>query len=305
MKRVAAIDIGTNTTRLLVADVTRAAGDRRAQVDWLRRRSIVTRLGEGVDARGVFADHAIERTVAVLARYADDIAELGCVAVRAVATSATRDASNRDEFLDQAASALGVRPDVIRGEEEARFAFRGATGGGVGAPPHLVIDPGGGSTEFVFGHDEPETIASVDIGSVRLTERLLPDKPATAAQLGAARRHVDQLLVAQVPALQPETVIGVGSTYTALAALALGLTEYDSDAVHARVLALSDIHELADELATMTLADLEALPSLDPARAPVVVGGAVVAERALGQVGAQAIVVSERDLLDGIALDLA
>ena len=302
MTRVAAIDIGTNTTRLLVAEV----GDARRPVAWHEHRSVVTRLGHGVDETGTLRADAIERTVAVLAEYGNAVRRWECERIRAVATSATRDAVNRDDFLNPAEVALGVRPEVISGEAEAALSFTGATGGVVGPMPYLVVDPGGGSTEFVHGSDAPDGVVSVDIGSVRLTERLLPDKPATIAQLTAARAHVDELLFDRVGAVEPfVTAVGVGCTYTALAAIRLELETYDSDKVHGTVLTLADLHEVADGLATLSLEATEAIPSLDPARAPVLLGGAIVAERALRHTGARAITVSERDILDGIALSLA
>ncbi len=304
MTRVAALDIGTNTARMLVADVA-GPGLLQPRVAWLDHRSTVTHLGQAVDRTGELQTEAIDRTVAVLRRYGDAIRSWECEAVRAVATSATRDAANRDVFLDRAELAIGARPEVIDGAAEAALSFAGSTGGLDAPPPFLVVDPGGGSTEFVAGHDVPDRVVSVDIGSVRLTERALPDKPATVAQLAAARHHVDELLATHVSiAAGGATVVGVGGTYTALAAIHRGLEVYDSDVVHGTEVSLAALHELADRLATLTLAEIAAIPSLDPARAPVLLGGAVVAERALRHLGAGAITVSERDILDGIAVSL-
>jgi len=298
--RVAAVDIGTNTVRLLVADVT-AGGD----VTWLHRRAMVTRLGQGVDATGTFSCEAVDRTVAALAELGDEARTRGWRIARAVATSATRDVADRDVFLDRAESVLGFRPEVIDGDEEAALAFAGATMGGGGDPPFLVIDPGGGSTEFVLGDDHPVYAASVDIGSVRLTERSLPRHPAPAGDVAAAGRHVDDLLAAGVRLPhRPQTVIGVAGTFTSLAALHLDLPAYDPDAVHGTVLDADDLKGLVARLALMSIDEVAVLPAIDPGRAPVLLGGAVVAERSLAHVGAPQITVSERDNLDGIAAGL-
>lgn len=298
--RVAAVDIGTNTTRLLIADVVDGGMTR------LDRRSIVTRLGQGVDVGRVLAPEAIDRTVAVLGVYGEAIRAAVCQRVRAVATSAVRDGANRDVFLATAATALGAPLEVIGGDEEAALSFAGATTGVSGAPPYLVIDPGGGSTEFVLGVSSPSYAVSVDIGSVRLTERVLPDHPASPHQLAAARRHVDDLLAAAValPA-PPGTVVGVGGTFTSLAAIHLRLATYDPDRVHGTILAAADLGGLAGWLATLTMEQTAGIPSLDPARAPVLLGGAVVAERSARHVGAGSILVSEHDILDGVVLSVA
>lgn len=296
--RVAAVDIGTNTTRLLIADVD---GEHVTRLD---RRAIVTRLGQGVDVNRRLLPEAIDRTVTVLVDYAEAIRDAGCVRVRAVATSATRDAANRDDFLDAAATVLGVRPEMISGGEEAQLSFSGTTAGVAGPPPALVIDLGGGSTEFVLGADAPHYLVSVDIGSVRLTEQALPAHPASRAQLAAARRRVDDVLTGVVLPEAPGTTFGVGGTFTSLAALHLGLQAYDPDRVHGTSLGIDDLRALVDRLAPLTIGETEAIPSLDPARAPVLLGGAVVAERAVCHVGAAAIVVSEHDILDGIVRSL-
>ncbi len=303
MTRVAAVDIGTNTTRLLVADVSSSGG--RTHVERRHHRSIVTRLGQGVDASGELHPEAIDRTVATLAAYRGEIETWGCQRLRAVATSATRDAANRESFLDGAGAALGIRPEVIDGAAEAALSFAGATSVVASPPPYLVIDPGGGSTEFVFGTTTVERVVSVDIGSVRLTERRLPRNPATPQDLAAARHHVDELLARDISEpFAAASTVGVGGTYTALAAIRLDLGAFDDGVVHGSRLVTADLHELADEIATMTLEQIESIPSLDPARAPVLLGGAVVAERALRHVGGDSITISIRDILDGIALSL-
>ena len=203
--RVAAADIGTNSTRLLIADVLDGLAVE------VSRQVIVTGLGKGVDGTGVLAEESIVRTLDALASYGDVIEESGVERARAVATSATRDAANSAVFLDRAQAALGFRPDVLDGATEARLGFRGATMGIDCPGPHLMIDPGGGSTEFVFGTGSPESVHSVDIGSVRLTERALAERPADHAQLLVAAGMVDAVLAAVRLPGTPATVIGVGA----------------------------------------------------------------------------------------------
>lgn len=300
--RVAAVDIGTNSVRLLVAEYV--AGDLFGgeRLEWIDRRVTVARLGEGVDGAGTLSDAAMGRTVAVLAGYGEAIRAWDVDARRAVATSATRDAANREVFVARATLALGFAPDVIDGSEEAALSFRGVTAGVVGEPPFLVIDPGGGSTEFVSGSERVDQATSVDIGSVRLTERHLPDHPATGEQLAAARSHVDALLAAAPLPAAPATVIGVGGTFTSLAAIALGLPRYEPDAVHGAAFPEDRFTDLVTRLAGLTVAETMAIPSLDPGRADVLLGGAIVVERALAAVGGNEVVVSEADILDGVAL---
>jgi len=296
--RVAAVDIGTNSTRLLIADLDDG------HLTEISRRVEVTGLGRGVDATRLLSDDAIARTVAVLASYGSDIDAAGVGRARAAATSATRDAANAAAFLDRAAAALGFRPDVVEGATEARLGFRGATAGVEGRAPYLVIDPGGGSTEFVFGFDKPQSVHSIDIGSVRLTERALPDRPADRGVILAAAGIADAVLSAVELPGEPGTVIGVGGTYTSLCAMVLGLETYDRSRVHGSILTLADLGRMVDGLAGLTVEETAAIPSLDPARAEVILGGAVVAEAALRRTGCGEIVVSEADILDGIALSL-
>ena len=295
--RVAAVDIGTNSARMLRADVDGGV------VRWVEHRVVVTGLGRGVDTARRFDPAAVERTLRVLAAYGDGVGDTE--AMRAVATSATRDASDRDGFLDAAAEALGVRPEVITGEEEAMLSFAGATAGADGDPPYLVIDPGGGSTEFVYGTGRPETAVSIDIGSVRLTERLLPERPPAAAALVAAVAEVGEMFEAVDLPGRPETVIGVGGTFTSLGAIALDLPAYDGAAVHRSVLTLRRMVGLEANLGGMTVEETAAIPSLDPARAPVLLAGAVVANAAVAKSGRDRVTVSEADILDGICLAIA
>ncbi len=298
--RVAAVDVGSNTVRLLVAEVVDGALRR---VD---RRSTVTRLAQGVDRSGRLDPAAVERSLEAVAVYAAAIGTAGCDRVGVIATSAVRDAANRTEFTEPAHALLGVAPEVLTGTEEAEMSFAGAITGAIGDPPFLVIDLGGGSTEFVHGVDRVESGVSVDIGSVRLTERMLPNRPAPSTAVEAARRYVAGLFTEQVKVTgEIATVIGVGGTFTSLAAIHLGLEEYDPERVHGTVVPVLGFDILVDELARLDLAATAAIPSLDPARAPVLLGGAVVAATAVHHVGAIAVTVSEHDILDGLALSLA
>ena len=294
--RVGAVDVGTNSTRLLVAEVEEG------KLRVVERRVVVTGLGAGVDASGRLTGGAMRRTLRVLASHAAAARSAGVVRLRAVATSALRDAADRTGFLARAEEALGMRPEVIGGEEEAALSFLGATGGAPGPAPYLVIDVGGGSTEFVFGVRSPIFLRSIDLGSRRITERLVARRPAGPEVLAAARRVSAEAFAGLELPGAPGTVLGTGGTFTALAALALGLPAYDPKRVHGAVLTLAALDGLAERLAGLSLEETEALPSLDPARAPVLLGGAVVATEALRRSGCAEIVVSEADLLDGIAL---
>ena len=289
----AAVDIGTNSVRLLIADDD--GGERRE----LHREVIVTRLGQGVDSSGRLDEAAIERTVGVLNRYGRIVEERQVAAKRAVATSATRDASNGFEFLERATAALGFVPEVIGGDEEAHLSFRGARPAEVAAPV-LVIDTGGGSTEFVVGLDRVSYARSVDIGSVRLTERSLGSGPHAPERIDATRAEVAAMFRSQLDLPRASAAIGVAGTFTSLAAIHLDLPQYDRDAVHGTVLSLADIAGLVDSLAGMRLEHIEAIPSLDPRRAPVIVGGAIVVEQAVAHSKLDEVTVSERDILDGI-----
>jgi exopolyphosphatase/guanosine-5'-triphosphate,3'-diphosphate pyrophosphatase len=292
------VDIGTNSTRLLIADVANGAATE------LERRAVVTGLGRGVDATGVLAEESILRTLEVLEAYGEAIGRAGADRMRAVATSATRDAGNSGGFLDRAEAALGFRPDVLDGSAEARLSFRGAVSGVDAAPPYLVIDPGGGSTEFVYGSARPESVHSVDIGSVRITERALPRRPASTGEILAAAGIADAIFDAVVLPGEPATVIGTGGTFTTLAAIAGDLLARDRGRVHGAVLTGEDLGRLVRELAGMTVEETAAVPSLDPARAPVLLGGAVVAEAALRRSGGGSLVVSGADILDGVVTAL-
>jgi exopolyphosphatase/guanosine-5'-triphosphate,3'-diphosphate pyrophosphatase len=288
-------DIGTNTVRCLAF---------RDGVESFRSHRVV-RLGQGVDATGGFAPEAIDRAVAGLAALAS---EAGPYDLRdAVATSATRDASNRGLFLDRAEAVLGVRPRVIPGDEEAAFSFAGALAGfGAGEAgmkdPALVIDVGGGSTEFVLGRSSPQYAISVDMGSVRLTERVIPERPSVRVA-EAMEEAMRAFGVVDLPE-RPGVVVGVAGTFTALAAIDLDLATYDRSVVHHHAVTTASLDRIIDSLAAMTIAETEAIPSLEAARAPVLLGGAIVVRAALEVAGADSVVVSEHDLLDGLMANL-
>ena len=311
--RVAAVDCGTNSIRLLIADVA----DGRLR-DVHREMRIVT-LGEGVDATGQFAPAALARTEAALSDYAAVMREHGVGKLRMVATSAARDAGNRDEFFAMTARVLGtVVPgsvaEVISGTEEAALSFRGAVGElGSAAGPFVVVDLGGGSTEVVLGGSDGTVTASfsADIGCVRLTERCLHSDPPTAAEVEAARTVVRERLaeaLAAVPVQQARTWVGVAGTFTTLAALALGLPEYDSERIHLSRNAVGDIVRVCDELIAMPRAKRALLGPMHEGRVNVIGGGSIVVEelaREFAQrAGIDELVVSEHDILDGIALSV-
>ncbi|UZN04324.1 Ppx/GppA phosphatase family protein [Cellulomonas sp. S1-8] len=315
MTRVAAIDCGTNSIRLLVADVDPVAG---TLVD-LERTNEVVRLGQGVDRTGLLAPEALARTLDVARRYHEVCERLGVEQVRFVATSATRDARNRDEFVAGVRAALGVDPEVVAGDEEARLSFRGATG--VLASrfdgPFLVVDLGGGSTELVLGTGAPEAAVSMDVGSVRLTERHLHDDPPTAAQVAAADADVQAALdaaAAVVPLGRTVTLVGLAGSVTTLTAHALGLERYDRDRIDGAVLAVDDVLAACDDMLARTAEQRAAMPYLHPGRVDVIGAGALVWRDVVRRVRAEVaaaggeltyVVTSEHDILDGIAWSIA
>jgi exopolyphosphatase/guanosine-5'-triphosphate,3'-diphosphate pyrophosphatase len=299
--RVAAVDIGTNSTRLLVADVDGADAPLRT----LDRRMTITRLGQGVDATHRLAPEAIERTVTVLREYRDVIDKLGAQRVRAAATSASRDASNRADFFDVARDALGgVDLELIPGDEEARLSFVGATTGLKEPAPYLVVDIGGGSTEFVVGTDAPEGLLSVDTGCVRLTEQFLHGDPPRPEELSQAVSVVrDHLLdvARELPGVRDaRTLVGLAGTITTVAAIEMGLAEYDPDRIHHFRLTRAAAEDVFRTLATETLEQRRHNPGLDPDRADVIVGGAVVLVSILRAFEFDEVLVSEADILDGL-----
>ena len=302
--RVAAIDCGTNSVRLLVAE----AGDEGRLVD-LDRRLILTRLGQGVDATGRFHPDALARTLDAFAEYADVIDQLGVDRVRLVATSAARDASNRDEFFAGARERLGVEAEIISGDEEARLSFTGAlTALPDVAAPVLVIDIGGGSTELIVGSGGAtphiDHGLSLDIGSVRVRERFLAGDPPTTEQVNAASAYIDSLLDGSgVDFDSIATWIGVGGTATSLSALNQRLPAYDRTKVHGSSMSRVELHTLTHDLLTSTVEQVKALPSMHPKRADVICAGALIADRVGRRVGVD-LTVSESDILDGLALGL-
>ena len=297
--KVGAIDIGTNAMRLLIAEVE--GGD----VRWLDRRTTVTGLGVGVDADGRLGETVMGKTIEVLAGYGQALAQAGVSASRGIATSATRDAANREEFLDRAEDVLGFRPEVVSGEEEAALAFAGATHAVEAPPPYAVIDVGGGSTEFVFGADHPTLRTSVDIGSVRLTDRILKSRPASPDELAFAEDATAEMLSSVEPPSGQQHVIGVAGTFTALSAISQDLPAYDPGRVHGSTLTVVRLAELALYLSLLSVKETAAIPSLDPARAPAILAGAVVATESVRRCGVESIQISEHDSLDGIAISLA
>lgn len=305
-KRVAAVDCGTNSIRLLVADLDLETG---AETEIDRRMEIV-RLGQGVDATGRLADEALARTFAACDRYAEVVRGLGAGQIRFVATSATRDASNRGEFVAGVRARFGVEPEVITGDEEAALSFRGATSAlatdaAEHDTPYLVVDIGGGSTEFVLGSGTVDAARSVDVGCVRMTERHLTADPPTAAQIDAARRDVDaaiDLAARTVDLARARTLVGLAGSVTTVAALALGLDEYDRDRVHLSRIPAAAVRQTAADLLAMTHAQRAAIPVIHPGRVDVIPAGALILERIVDRLGLPEVVVSEHDILDGIAL---
>jgi exopolyphosphatase/guanosine-5'-triphosphate,3'-diphosphate pyrophosphatase len=313
MSRVAAIDCGTNSIRLLVADVTTGSDGAPALRDVHREMRIV-RLGQGVDASGVLAPEALERTRVALVEYAAVLRRTGTERVRMVATSATRDARNREDFFGMVRDTVGVEAEVISGDEEANLSFVGAVGdldpdGG----PFVVVDVGGGSTEVVVGSlvDGTATVQaarSVDVGSVRITERCLAGDPPTADEVEQARAVAGGILdeaFAAVPVDGVRTWVGVAGTITTLSAVAQGLSAYDPDAVHLSRLSREDLHRVAGELLGMSREERGTHGAIHPGRIDVIGGGALIVDALARELhecaGITELVVSERDILDGIA----
>jgi exopolyphosphatase/guanosine-5'-triphosphate,3'-diphosphate pyrophosphatase len=297
---VAAIDCGTNSTRLLVTD-----GSGRI----LERLMRITRLGQGVDATRRLAPEAIERTVAVLHQYRDVMDRFGVERVRMTATSAARDALNRAEFFDAAELVVGARPELLSGEEEGRLSFAGATtelrpeDG-----PFLVVDIGGGSTEFVAGTTEAEAVLSLDIGCVRVTEKFIASDPPAPEELSQAISVIHAYLEdveREVPgSKEARTLVGLAGTVTTMAAVEIGLAQYDRDRIHHFVLTRDAAEDVFRTLATESRADRVHNPGLEEARADVIVGGAAILVTVMRHFGFDECLVSEADILDGLAATL-
>jgi exopolyphosphatase / guanosine-5'-triphosphate,3'-diphosphate pyrophosphatase len=348
-RRVAAIDCGTNSLRLLIADVDAGSG-RLADV---QRRMEIVRLGQGVDSTGRLAESALQRTFAVLTDYAAAIAQSGATAVRMVATSATRDAANAGEFADGVRSILQIDPEVISGAEEARLSFTGATtelaaaaagrargldgapGGGWPAPPYLVADIGGGSTEFVLGTPAAGVsagsvavadgsvpgggaaaaasvpalaAASVNIGCVRMTERHLLGDPPRPEQITAATADIDAALeqvAASINVPAASMLVGLAGSVTTVAALALGLASYQPSRIHHALVPAARVHQVTAALLAQTRAERAGHGAMHPGRADVIAAGALILDRIMTRFGFGAVMASEHDILDGIAWSVA
>ncbi|GAA4804820.1 Ppx/GppA phosphatase family protein [Streptomyces ziwulingensis] len=313
MTRVAAIDCGTNSIRLLVADADPGTGE----LTDLDRRMTIVRLGQGVDRTGRLAPEALERTFAACREYAQVVKDHGVERLRFVATSASRDAENRDDFVRGVLDILGVEPEVITGDQEAEFSFTGATKELTGRAdldrPFLVVDIGGGSTEFVVGDDRVRAARSVDIGCVRMTERhLVADgvvvDPPTEERIAAMRADIEAALdLAQesVPLGEARTLVGLAGSVTTVSAIAQELPVYDSVAIHHSRVSRERVREITDRLLRSTHAERAAIPAMHPGRVDVIAAGALVLLSLMERTGAEEVVVSEHDILDGIAFKVA
>jgi exopolyphosphatase / guanosine-5'-triphosphate,3'-diphosphate pyrophosphatase len=303
MTAIASLDLGTNSTRVLVAH----PADGRLEI--LDRRNTITRLGQGVGASGRLAPEAIERTLACLRDYREILDHHGVERVRVAATSASRDAANRDEFFDTVEALIGTRPELLSGDEEGRLSYRGATGElDPASGPFLVVDIGGGSTEFIVGTDRVEGVMSVDIGCVRLTEKFLLHDPPQAEELSACISLTDAYLddvVREIPAAaEARTLVGLAGTVTTVAAVEIGLETYDRDRIHHFRLTREAAEDVFRTLATESRADRIHNPGLEEARADVIVGGCCVLVALFRHLGFDEMIVSEADILDGLALSL-
>jgi exopolyphosphatase/guanosine-5'-triphosphate,3'-diphosphate pyrophosphatase len=297
---LAGIDVGTNSTRVLVSE----DGDRTVE-----RLMEITRLGQGVDATGALAPEAIERTLVTLRRYREVMDRHGVERVRMTATSAARDADNRDLFFEGAEAIVGTRPELITGDEEGRLSFLGATSDlDVAEGPFLVVDIGGGSTEFVFGTTEAEAVRSLDIGCVRLTEKFLHHDPPLPEELSAALQVIDVYLddiEREVPQVRTANrFVGLAGTITTVAAVEQGLAAYDRDRIHHFALTRAAAEDVFRTLATEARADRVHNPGLEEARADVIVGGCCVLVGIMRHFDLDECLVSEADILDGLVLSL-
>lgn len=298
--KAAAVDIGTNTVRLLIGNVRRSGDSRR--LEDVERHEVITRLGAGLEASGRLSDEAMGRALAGLDRYAQLIEAAQVDVVGGVATAATRSAANGAEFVGQVGQVLGFVPRVIDGVEEARLTFRGATNGRVDPGPTCVIDVGGGSTEFVVGTKDPEYAISIDIGSVRLTERIRALGLENPAQI---RAHVDALFDSVHIPYPPTLVLGSGGTFTTLAAVHYGVPIQQIDVGRQAVLPFDELRSTVDMLAELPIDKIAELPGVEPGRAGVIQAGAICAERAVAATTSGTTYVSVSDILDGLALELA
>lgn len=296
MTRVAAVDLGTNSTRLLVADVEDG------RISEVVRRLRITRLGEGVDEHRRLQDAPMARVRSVLGEYRRELEALGAVRALLVATSAVRDAANGAAFLGELERDDGFVARLLGGDDEALLTFRGVTAGRALAGETLIVDVGGGSTELVVGGPDGVSFhASLNVGCVRMTERFLASDPPSASELDACAAHVGSLL----PELGARAAIGVAGTVTTLAALDLGLAEYDAERIHGHVLTAAAVERELELLGSLPLAQRRELPGLEPARAPVIVAGVVIVREVMARYGLDELEASERDILHGAALAAA
>jgi exopolyphosphatase/guanosine-5'-triphosphate,3'-diphosphate pyrophosphatase len=303
MGPIASLDIGTNSTRVLVARPVDG------KLDILDRRNTITRLGQGVGASGRLAPEAVERTLDCLEGYREILDRHGVERLRVAATSAARDAANRDEFFDAVEALVGTRPELLSGDEEGRLSFRGATGElDPGSGPFLVVDIGGGSTEFIVGTDRVEGVMSVDVGCVRLTEKFLLHDPPQPEELTACISLTEAYLddvVREIPAVsEARTLVGVAGTITTVAAVEIGLETYDRDRIHHFHLSREAAEDVFRTLATESRAERIHNPGLEEARADVIVAGCCVLVAIFRHFGFDEMIVSEADILDGLALSL-
>jgi len=301
--RVGAIDCGTNSIRLLIADIS---GSSFREV---YRGMEIVRLGQGVDETGEFHPDAIERTLSAVDTFHRELARRGVENLRFCATSASRDATNRDIFLDGVHARLGIYPEVISGEEEAALSFKGATQElSQNQAPFLVVDIGGGSTEFVFGRESVESSKSVNIGCVRMSERHFRSDPSTEQEIESARADVIAAIgeaAAQVPIKQASTLIAVAGTATTVAAAALGLTEYDRYSIHLSRIKAEQVHSVSEMFLSMNRAERSVLGYMHPGRVDVITAGSLVLSEVMRATGAKEFVASESDILDGMAWSIA
>ncbi|MBF9129782.1 Ppx/GppA family phosphatase [Plantactinospora sp. S1510] len=315
-ERVAAIDCGTNSIRLLVADLPDPSAGPEAELADVVRRMEIVRLGQGIDRTGRLAPEAIERTRLALVGYATEIESLGVSKVRMCATSASRDASNADEFRAMVLDTLGVEPEVVTGDEEARLSFTGAVRGldAEVREPYLVVDIGGGSTEFVVGRRpatggtaQVDAAVSVDIGCVRMTERHLSGDPPTAEQVAAAEADITAVVdraLSMVPGREAATLIGLAGSVTTVVGIAQGLPEYRSDRIHHARVSYADVVKVTTDLLARSAAERLTIPVMHPGRADVIGAGALVLQVIMRRAGMSSVIASEHDILDGIAYSL-
>jgi exopolyphosphatase/guanosine-5'-triphosphate,3'-diphosphate pyrophosphatase len=302
--RVAAIDCGTNSVRLLIADIGEELTD-------VERKMEIVRLGQGVDQTGELAPEALDRTFTAMRGYAELIRHHGVERVRVCATSATRDARNRGDFVAGVDEIFGVKPEVVTGDEEALLSFTGATKDLVALRPprpYLVVDIGGGSTEFVVGASTVNAARSVDIGCVRMTERHFKGaNPPSPDQVADAVADIDTALARvkeTVPVAEARTLVGLAGSVTTIAAIALGLDTYDAEKIHLSRITAAQVHEITRDLLRATHEERAALGVMHPGRVDVIGAGALILDRIMREYGFGAVVVSEHDILDGIAWSL-